>query len=56
MAQEINTKTLDKVTKGFLSIQAVQHKRPKEPTKGELNKKFVMRISSKGKVEMKTAI
>ena len=50
--QTINQKTLDKVDKVILNSKAVEHKRPKEPTKTELNKKFVMRVKT-GKLVMK---
>lgn len=52
MTNKIKQKTLDKVAKGLLSLNAVKHKKPKEPTKADLNKKFVMRIARNGKVKM----
>ena len=43
MTKEINQKILDKVTKGLLSLKTVKYKKkPKPPTKKDLNKKFVM--------------
>jgi hypothetical protein len=44
--QKIQQKTLDKVAKGILNSRAVEHKRLKEPTKTELNKKFVIRVKT----------
>lgn len=49
---KIKQKTLNKASKGLLSLNAVEHKRPKEPTKADLNKKFVMRITRNGKMKM----
>ncbi len=40
-------KTLNKVANALLKSNAAEHKRPKEPTKAELNKKFVMRLDKK---------
>ncbi len=39
----------------LLKPNATEHKRPKEPTKAELNKKFVMRLDRKGNPTMKEA-
>ena len=52
MTNKIKQKTLNKVAKNLLSLNAVEHKRPKEPTKSDVNKKFVMRIARNGKVKM----
>lgn len=49
----IKQKTLSKVAKGLLKPNAVEHKRPKEPTKAELNKKFIMRLDRKGNPTIK---
>jgi hypothetical protein len=46
-------KTLDKVAKGLLNSKAAEHKKPKDPSKKELNKKFVMRVDRKGKASIK---
>lgn len=46
-------KTLNKATKGLLKLNSVKHKRPKEPNKEELNKKFVMRLDRKGNPAIK---
>lgn len=50
--KKLNQKTLNKVSKGLLKANPVEHKRPKEPTKAELNKKFVMRVNRKGNLAM----
>jgi len=44
----INKKKLNQVAKGLLTLKSVEHKRPKEPTKADLNRKFVMRLDKKG--------
>jgi hypothetical protein len=31
----------------------MEHKKPKKPTKAELNKKFVLRVDRKGNLEVK---
>jgi hypothetical protein len=51
--KKLNPKTLHKATKGLLKANAVEHKRPKEPTKAQLNKKFVMRLDKKGNLAIK---
>lgn len=57
MSQQIKQNKLDKVVKGLLSLNSVKHKKPKEPTRAELNKKFVLRISrDDGKVEIKEIV
>ena len=48
----LNLNKLDKLAKGLLKLDAVKHKRPKDPTKADLNIKFVMRINKKGSVEI----
>ena len=53
MTKQIQQKILKKVTQGLLSLNAVEHKKPKLPTKADLNKKFVMRVGRNGKVEMR---
>lgn len=53
MTQKLNQKTLDKVAKGLLKPNSVEHSRPKEPTKAELNQKFVMRLDRKGNPTIK---
>ncbi len=44
---------LSKVAVALLKSNVVEHKRPKEPTKAELNKKFVMRLDRKGSPAIK---
>lgn len=46
-------KTLNKLTEGLVNLPSIDHKRPKEPIKEELNKKFIMIIGNNGKLEMK---
>ena len=48
----MNRKKLDQVAKGLLSLGGVEHKRPKEPTKEELNKRFVLRVGKAGNLNM----
>ena len=49
----MNKKKLDKVAKGLLSLNGVEHKRPKEPTKEDLNRRFVLRVGKAGELNMK---
>ncbi|MDE0471462.1 MAG: hypothetical protein OXH57_05935 [Ekhidna sp.] len=49
----INKKKLDQFAKGLLKLKSVEHKRPKEPTKADLNRKFVMRLDKNGTPYMK---
>lgn len=51
--QKLNQKTLNKVAQALLKPNAVEHKRPKEPTKAELNKNFVMRLDRKSNPTIK---
>ena len=48
MTKHINQKILDKAIDGLLKMPAVEHKKPKSPTKNDLNKNFVMRVGKNG--------
>lgn len=45
-------KILNKVAEGLLNLNAAEHKRPKEPTKVDLDKKFVLKADRKGNLAM----
>jgi len=53
MSKKAEWDKLDKAVMSFLNTSAVPHKRPKKPTKEELNKRFKLVIDSKGKPTIK---
>lgn len=50
---KINQQVLDKAVKGLVNMRTVEHKRPKEPTRANINKHFVMRAGRNDKAVMK---
>jgi len=53
MSKKAEWNKLDKAVMSFLNTSAVPHKRPKKPTKEELNKRFKLVIDSKGNPTIK---
>ena len=45
----MNKKTIDKAASALMKMGSVEHKRPRKPTKKDLERKFKMEVDRKGK-------
>lgn len=53
---DINKQKLNKLTKGLLKLNSVEHKKPKEPTQKELNTKFKMFFDKNNNLRIKEVL
>ena len=51
----MNKKSIDKAASALMKMGSVEHKRPRKPTKKDLERKFKMNVDSKGKPVIREA-
>ena len=48
----MNPKKLDKAARALMGMKAVEHKRPRKPTKQDQHRRFKLRVDRKGNPSM----